>query len=366
MQRTPLYESHLRLGAKMVDFGGWEMPVNTPAASSTSTTRPQAVGVFDVCHMGEMHFRGDGAAEACSALVTNDVGALPTVARCTRWRATERGIVDDLIVYRLAATHYLIVSTRQPGQDRAYFVEHARPQCRFDRRSDETGAASRSRVRPRRAGAALTERALAALPRFALHTGRARRRPAVRSRAPATPARTVSSSSAPPDARRAVGGAARGRGRRRRQAGRARRARHAAAGGAAAALRQRHRRDHHPARGRARLGGQARQGRIHRPRGAAAIQTRAGVQRKLVGFEMRGRGIARHGYPHLRRRTAPASGPSTSGRPRARRVGKNIGLGYVPAGARPRRERASRSTAAASRVDAEVVKGPFYKRAEGA
>ena len=88
MQRTPLYEAHLRLGAKMVDFGGWAMPVSYPAASSTSTARPaQAVGVFDVCHMGEIHFRGARAAEAVQRLVTNDVGGSPTGAPSTPWPA---------------------------------------------------------------------------------------------------------------------------------------------------------------------------------------------------------------------------------------------------------------------------------------
>src|SRR5450755_1226267 len=113
MQHTPLHEAHLRLGAKMVDFGGWAMPVSYAGGASSGiidehrTTR-SAVGLFDVSHMGEIHFRGPRAAEAVQRLVTNDVARLAdgrafyTVA-C---RPTG-GIVDDLIVYRISTDHYL-------------------------------------------------------------------------------------------------------------------------------------------------------------------------------------------------------------------------------------------------------------------
>ena len=143
MQRTPLYESHLRLGAKMVDFGGWAMPVSYAGGiiDEHRATR-QAVGVFDVCHMGEIHFRGPRAAEAVQRLVTNDVGrltdgrALYTVA-CL----PTGGIVDDLIVYRISATHYLtVVNAGNLEKDRAWFFEHARALCDVTDASAETGA----------------------------------------------------------------------------------------------------------------------------------------------------------------------------------------------------------------------------------
>ena len=104
MRRTPLYEAHVRLGAKMVDFGGWAMPVSYPTGilEEHRATRT-AVGLFDVSHMGEVHFRGPRAAATVQRLVTNDVArladgrALYTVA-CL----PSGGIVDDLIVYRAA------------------------------------------------------------------------------------------------------------------------------------------------------------------------------------------------------------------------------------------------------------------------
>ena len=125
-----------------------------------------------------------------------------------------------------------------------------------------------------------------------------------------------------------------------------RRARHAAPRGAAAALRQRHRRRDHAARGGARLGREARQRRLHR-RDALRAQKAAGVTRKLVGFEMTGRGIARHGYPIL-------DDAGAAGRARSPRAAPGADAGQehrprlCPGAARRCRARAFRSIAAAS------------------
>src|SRR6476646_2030622 len=110
-RKTPLFEAHRRAGAKIIDFGGWLMPVSYPSGiiEEHRATRT-AVGVFDVSHMGEVHFRGARAGEAVQRLITNDLGkltdghALYTVA-CRE----AGGIVDDFIVYRIAAEHFLIV-----------------------------------------------------------------------------------------------------------------------------------------------------------------------------------------------------------------------------------------------------------------
>ena len=85
----------------------------------------------------------------------------------------------------------------------------------------------------------------------------------------------------------------------------------------------------------------------------------SGVKRKLCGFEMTGRGIARHGYP-LFDSEGQSERHTTSGGP-APTLGKNIGLGYLPAGLDRAGERIS-VDCRGKRVDAEVVKGPFYKR----
>ena len=94
-------------------------------------------------------------------------------------------------------------------------------------------------------------------------------------------------------------------------------------------------------------------------REALRAQSASGVKRKLCGFEMTGRGIARHGYPLFDGEGNP-SGTTTSGGP-APTLGKNIGLGYLPVGLDRAGERIS-VDCRGKRVDAEVVKGPFYKR----
>ena len=90
-RRTPLYDAHRRLGAKLIDFGGWSMPVNyaTGIIDEHRTTRT-SVGVFDVCHMGEIHFRGLRAGKAVQRLVTNDIAKLSDEPRSTRSHAGPR------------------------------------------------------------------------------------------------------------------------------------------------------------------------------------------------------------------------------------------------------------------------------------
>jgi len=130
-RKTPLYDAHQKRGARIIDFGGWWMPVQyaTGIIDEHRATRT-AVGVFDVCHMGEVHFRGPRATAAVQRLVSNDVGNLPvgralyTVA-CT----PAGGIVDDLIVYRLGPDHLLIVvNASNAAKDVAWFRQRETPQ----------------------------------------------------------------------------------------------------------------------------------------------------------------------------------------------------------------------------------------------
>src|SRR5688572_2883450 len=141
-KKTPLYDAHRALGAKVIDFGGWLMPVNYPAGilEEHHTTR-RSVGVFDVCHMGEIHFRGPRAAEAVQRLVTNDVrGMTDGRAMYTVACNPGGGIVDDLIVYRVHADHYLlVVNASNIAKDHAWFVDNVGTWCQLDNASDETG-----------------------------------------------------------------------------------------------------------------------------------------------------------------------------------------------------------------------------------
>ena len=142
MRHTPLYEAHVRLGAKMVDFGGWAMPVSYPTGilEEHRATRT-AVGVFDVCHMGEVHFTGPGAAATVQRLVTNDVARLEDGrAFYTVACLPSGGIVDDLIVYRLRPDHYVaVVNASNVDKDVDWFQEHRGADCKIEDASARTG-----------------------------------------------------------------------------------------------------------------------------------------------------------------------------------------------------------------------------------
>ncbi len=110
-QRTPLYDLHVASGARLIDFGGWDMPVQYRAGiiKEHQVVRT-GVGLFDVSHMGEAVLRGPSAAEAVQRLTTNDVGKLRDgEAQYTLMCLPHGGIVDDCIVYRRAAEDFLII-----------------------------------------------------------------------------------------------------------------------------------------------------------------------------------------------------------------------------------------------------------------
>jgi len=141
MKQTPLYGRHQALGAKIIDFGGWAMPVQYSGILDEHKTVRQAAGIFDVSHMGEVWFRGPRAAEAVQKLVTNDVGKLVdggAMYSCA-CRPTG-GIVDDLIVYRTDGQSYLIVvNASNVDKDFGWFREQAGALCDIINMSDETG-----------------------------------------------------------------------------------------------------------------------------------------------------------------------------------------------------------------------------------
>ena len=110
LKRTPLFSLHRELGAKLIDFGGWEMPVQYSGILEEHRAVRERAGIFDVSHMGELEVRGSGALAALQTLTPNDVGRLAD-GRC-HYSAflTERGtFVDDLLVYRRAADDFLVV-----------------------------------------------------------------------------------------------------------------------------------------------------------------------------------------------------------------------------------------------------------------
>lgn len=110
LNRTPLWQCHRDLGAKMVDFAGWDMPVlYTSILEEARAVRTRA-GIFDISHMGRIELAGDGALKLLQAVTTNDVAALsPGAAQYSLITNPGGGIVDDIIVYERAPGNFLVV-----------------------------------------------------------------------------------------------------------------------------------------------------------------------------------------------------------------------------------------------------------------
>ncbi|MBI4011351.1 MAG: glycine cleavage system aminomethyltransferase GcvT, partial [Candidatus Rokubacteria bacterium] len=143
LKRTPLHAAHVRLGARMIGFGGWDMPVQYAGIVEEHRTVRAAVGCFDVSHMGEFEFRGPGATRALQRLTTNDVAALAVgQVQYSLLCYGDGGIVDDLTLYRLADDHYMMtVNAANIDKDWAWVTgETARFRgARWRNVSDATG-----------------------------------------------------------------------------------------------------------------------------------------------------------------------------------------------------------------------------------
>jgi aminomethyltransferase len=358
MKQTPLYGRHKALGAKVIDFGGWAMPVQYSGILDEHKAVREAAGIFDVSHMGEVWFRGPRAGEAVQRLVTNDVGKLAdggAMYSCA-CRPTG-GIVDDLIVYRTDAQNYLIVvNASNIDKDFGWFVEQAGSICEISNLSDETGLLAVQGPRAVALVQSIADRPVDQLKSF---TYREALIGGVKTQAARTgytgedgfelfaPANETGKLwDALLDAGSKVGLKPIGLGARD-------------------TLRLEAKlslygndidEEHTPheagltwvVKGKGFIGEEA-----------LARQKAEGVQRKLVGFLMKERGTARHGYTIVDD-GGNAVGVVTSGS-LGPTVGLNIGLGYVPAAlAQPgtRLQIDCRGKGAA----AEVVQGAFYKR----
>src|SRR5919201_2066744 len=108
--RTPLHDRHVALGARMVPFAGWEMPVQYEGVSAEHRAVRSDAGVFDVSHMGELEVEGPRATELLQALLSNDLDRIqPGQAQYTLLPNERGGIIDDLIVYKLEPHRYLLI-----------------------------------------------------------------------------------------------------------------------------------------------------------------------------------------------------------------------------------------------------------------
>lgn len=129
LKKTPLVDEHIRLGAKMVDFEGWYMPVQYTGLKEEHLNVRKNVGLFDVSHMGEIRVKGPKALETLEWLTTNDVSKLnPNEAQYSLLPNDTGGLVDDIYVYCLEKNQdYLVcVNASNTGKDWAWFQKNNR------------------------------------------------------------------------------------------------------------------------------------------------------------------------------------------------------------------------------------------------
>ena len=128
LKRTPLHAAHLRAGARMVPFGGWEMPVQYQQGLKAEHAAVRTgAGMFDVSHMGEFRISGPDAEAFLQYLTTNDVSRLRPGRAGYNWLPGEHGgLVDDIYIYRVAAQEFLmVVNASNIGKDWAHLAAHA-------------------------------------------------------------------------------------------------------------------------------------------------------------------------------------------------------------------------------------------------
>jgi aminomethyltransferase len=141
LRRTPLYETHKELGARLVDFAGFEMPVQYTSIKAEHAAVREAAGLFDVSHMGQIHFHGPDAVATVERLVTCPVATLaPQRVRYGMLCNERGGVVDDVTVYRVAEdVLFLCVNAANIEKDLAWIQKHAPATAGVQDRSAETG-----------------------------------------------------------------------------------------------------------------------------------------------------------------------------------------------------------------------------------
>ena len=138
LKKTALFEAHQKLGARLVEFGGWHMPVQYTGIVEEHKAVREAAGVFDISHMGEFFVSGDKAAAFLNGLLTNDVEKLAVgQGQYTLMLNEQGGVIDDLIVYRLHETEFfLVVNASKIEEDRAWIRKNHPSEISFSDKSD--------------------------------------------------------------------------------------------------------------------------------------------------------------------------------------------------------------------------------------
>src|ERR1051325_7695410 len=110
MKRTPLFAAHQKLGARLIEFGGWEMPVQYTGITDEHLAVRKAAGIFDISHMGEVSVNGPEAKLFLNETLTNDLEKLNIGEAQYTLLCNERGgVIDDLYAYRTAESEYLLI-----------------------------------------------------------------------------------------------------------------------------------------------------------------------------------------------------------------------------------------------------------------
>ena len=126
MKQTPLYPRHKALGAKTVEFGGWEMPVQYSGIIDEHNATRTAAGLFDISHMGQITVRGRDSLPFLQYIATQDVATIPEgLSNYALMCYADGGIVDDIFIYHLPDRYLVVVNASNTGKDFAWMHQHA-------------------------------------------------------------------------------------------------------------------------------------------------------------------------------------------------------------------------------------------------
>ncbi|HEY1388650.1 MAG TPA: glycine cleavage system aminomethyltransferase GcvT [Ktedonobacterales bacterium] len=364
LKRTPLYDEHRALGARLVEFSGWEMPVQYSGILEEHRAVRERAGIFDVSHMGEFRIEGPGALDFLQGLVPNNVARLTDgQALYTQICNEQGGTLDDLTIYRFGDARYMaVVNADTTAGDWAWFTRQVagRDDVTLTNISDETGLLALQGPRASDILSALTDTDLDAVAYYHFAEGTVAGISCLILRTGYTGEDGFELCCASSDvvalwrallaAGASVGLLPAGLGARdtlRLEAG---------------FCLYGHELNEQITPLEAGLGWSVKLEKGHDfiGRDALLAQKERGLPRKRVGIELRSGGVPRAGYPILRE--GAAIGELTSGTV-GPTVGKAIGMGYVPP------EHAAPGTEIAieirgKAVPAVIVALPFYKRAK--
>ncbi len=361
LKQTPLNAAHRALGARMVDFGGWDMPVQYSGILDEHNTVRTAAGLFDVSHMGEIEVRGPEALQLVNYVTTNNAAKLAAgQVHYSGLLYEHGGFVDDILVHKVAGDHYfLCVNASNQDKDYEHIAAHNRWNCSVENHGERYAQIAVQGPRAIEILQKLTATDLSAIHYYWFADGEVSGAPARIARTGYTgedgfeiyvdPGQAEARWNELLDAGRESGLKPAGLGARntlRMEAGMALYGHEidASISPLEAGLQWIVKLDKGDFLGKAPL----------------ERQKAEGLKRKLIGFEMRGRGIGRDGY-EVRVAGEPA-GWVTSGGP-SPTLNKNIGMCYLPA-AQAQPGLAIEIVVRNQPVEAVTIPIPFYKRAK--